>query len=231
MCALPLNAARDHNSRSAPAVRPRDLDRGESPPNGEARVNRQTRRRRIGLIGGLLALIAVVAAVPVYRAATALPKRFAPVVEGQLYRSGAVSARQLHNLRERYGIKRVISLLDSQSPECIDERAAAERLGIEWHNVPMRGDGTSTAEQRRELMALLDDQGGDPTLVHCAAGANRTGLAIGLYRIDHDGWTYDQVLEEMKLFDFEDLPKHENLRAALRDAAQHPTTAPSEPSP
>ncbi len=52
-------------------------------------------------------------------------------------------------------------------------------------------------------------------LVHCAAGVNRTGLAIGLYRIHQEGWSVAQVLAEMRRYGFEDLPKHESLRGAL----------------
>jgi len=59
-----------------------------------------------------------------------------------------------------------------------------------------------------------------PILVHCAAGVNRTGLAIGMYRLHVEGWTLEQVLEEMRHFGFEDLPKHENLRNALAAEAE-----------
>lgn len=155
------------------------------------------------------------------------PKRFAMVEPGRLYRSGEVTPAQLARLRETYGIERVICLLATESPEAQAEHTAAQKLGLDWHNIPMGGDGTSTSPQRDQLRALLLDPNAPPTLVHCAAGTNRTGLAVGMYRIHHDGWTYDQVLDEMRRFSFDDLPKHENLRAALRDEARRATSQPA----
>lgn len=155
------------------------------------------------------------------------PKRFAVVEPGRLYRSGAITPAQLARLHATYGIERVICLLATESPEAQAEHAAAQRLGLDWHNIPMGGDGTSTPPQRDQLRALLLDPNAPPTLVHCAAGTNRTGLAVGLYRIHHDGWTCDQVLDEMRRFSFDDLPKHENLRAALRAEAAHATSQPA----
>lgn len=162
------------------------------------------------------------------------PRRFAVVEPGRLYRSGEVTPAQLVRLHEGYGIERVISLLATDSPETQAEHAAAEKLGLEWHNIPMGGDGTSTPSQRDALRALLLDPNAPTTLVHCAAGTNRTGLAVGMYRIHHDHWTYEQVLAEMRRFSFDDLPKHENLRAALRDEAARATSqraVATEPAP
>ena len=153
-----------------------------------------------------------------------LPKRFGVVVPGRLYRSGRVSPAELATVVRRYHVRTVLSLLDPQAPESVRERQAAERLGLRWVNVPLRGDGSSTPAERARIEAVLADPQAVPVLVHCAAGVNRTGLAVGLYRIRRQGWTVEQVLAEMRRYDFEDLPKHANLRAALREAwqATHP---------
>ncbi len=143
------------------------------------------------------------------------PKRFAAVVDGLLYRSGGVSPRQLEYISRRYGIRTVISLLNPDAPESIAEREAAERLGLRWHNIPLPGNGASMPADRDRIRRLLSAPHAEPTLVHCAAGTNRTGLAIGMYRIQHDGWTVEQVIDEMLRFDFENEAHHANLRDAL----------------
>jgi len=150
----------------------------------------------------------------------ALPKRFGVVEAGRLYRCGEITPRQLERVASEHGIRTVLSLLNPEVPESIAERQAAERLGLRWTNVPLPGDGASTAEQRERIKAVLFDPTAAPLLVHCAAGTNRTGLAIGLYRIHQQGWSVQQVLEEMRRYGFEDLPKHENLRQALSDEWQ-----------
>lgn len=148
------------------------------------------------------------------------PKRFAAVVPGQVYRCGSVSPAQLERLQQEYGIRSVLSLLNPAADESRLERAAARRLGIRWINVPLPGDGSSTAADRGRIRAVLLDPSLRPILVHCAAGVNRTGLAIGMYRLHVQGWTLGQVLREMRRFGFEDLPKHENLRRALATEAE-----------
>lgn len=148
------------------------------------------------------------------------PRRFAIVDAGRLYRSGEVTPQHLARLQREYGIRRVISLLDPTAAVTRAEREAAQTLGLEWHNVPLPGDGASTPRQRDLLRALLVQPDSPPTLVHCAAGVNRTGLAVGMYRLHCQGWSLAQVMAELRANDFEDLPKHQNLRDALQAEAQ-----------
>jgi protein tyrosine/serine phosphatase len=193
------------------------------------------RHLRSSLLAGAAAALLIAASAAWYHAHL-LPPRFAPVTPGQLYRSGAVKPAQLEYLYHHYGIRRVVCLLNPSDPQTQAEHAAAERLGIIWHNLPLPGDATTTPAQRQELLRLLLDPQAPPTLVHCAAGANRTGLAVGLYRLHHDGWTLDQVLTEMRQFGFQNLPKHHNLLEALeaeaaarQSSSSLPATAAAQP--
>jgi len=172
--------------------------------------------KRRNAVVALVALAIAASVTLAWLSSRGLPKRFGVVVPGQLYRSGEVSPRQLEQVAREHGINTVLSLLNPDVPESIAERQAAERLGVRWVNVPLRGDGSSTPADRELIKETLFDPAARPLLVHCAAGANRTGLTIGMYRMYVDGWTPEQVLAEMRTYDFEDLPKHENLRAALR---------------
>ncbi len=188
-----------------------------------------TPARKLRLTTIVLGAVILAAAVGIWRQVTYYPKRFAPVVEGRLYRSGEVSPLQLGRIQQDFGIGRVVCLLNPEAPETQAERAAAERLGIEWLNIPLTGDGASNAADRARIAELLLDENAPPTLVHCSAGVNRTGLAVGLYRIHAQNWSYDQVLGELRRLDFDDLPKHENLRSALRAAAEE-RAAQSQPA-
>lgn len=156
---------------------------------------------------------------------TRIPKRFGVVAEGKLYRCGEISSRELAWVQESHGVHTVLSLLNPDVPETQSERIAAEELGLNWLNIGLKGDGSSTPEQRDQIRSIVCDPQNEPLLVHCAAGSNRTGLAIGIYRINVDGWSYEQVLNEMRAYGFDDLPKHENLRAALREEAARAQSA------
>lgn len=178
-------------------------------------------KRRVCLLTLTTLALAGVATALLWRQCTLRPKRFAAVVDERLYRSGALTPAQLERLQRDCRIGRVVSLLDADAPQTVAERAAARRLGIEWHNIPLRGNGASTPADRQRILQLLRVPDAPPTLVHCAAGVNRTGLAVGLYRLHVQGWTLDQVLAEMRRFDFENLPRHENLRQALAAEAKN----------
>jgi tyrosine-protein phosphatase SIW14 len=186
-------------------------------------------QQRIAFFVMAVALVTAGGGIAWWRSAH-IPKRFAAVVPGRLYRAGELTPTQLEYLHRTYGVERVLSLLDPEAPESQAERAAAQRLGVTWENVPLRGNGESTAAQRARVLELLCTPDAPPTLVHCAAGANRTGLAIGLYRLHVQHWPLERVMAELRSFGFDDLPKHENMRAALRAAAAQVAAATTAPS-
>lgn len=166
-----------------------------------------------------LLLAAGLAAGGLWWRAERVPKRFDVVEAGRLYRSGEVSVRQLRWVRETHGVRTVLCLLDPNDPDTQREQRAAEALGMTWLNVPLRGNGASTPEARERIRALVLDPNQGPMLVHCAAGTNRTGLAVGMYRLHHDGWALEDVLKEMRDYDFEAEEKHRNLLEALAEEA------------
>ncbi len=177
-------------------------------------------RRRVAWIASLAGVVTLVAGgLWVYETRWVWPKRFAAVEDGRLYRSGDVWPGQLARLKETYGIRTILSLNNPEVLETQQERDAALALGIRWLNVPLTGDGASTRPDRERIKAILFDENG-PMLVHCSAGVNRTGLAVGMYRLHRQGWSLDDVLREMRAFDFEDEPHHENLRQALAEEAR-----------
>lgn len=144
-----------------------------------------------------------------------LPKRFAEVVPSRLYRCGDVSPEELAYVADKFQIKTVLSLLNPVVKESVAERQAAQRLGLRWVNIPLRGNGESSPEQRKRIKAVLFDDQAGPLLVHCAAGTNRTGLAIGMYRLRRQNWTLDRVFAEMRGFGFDQDSKHQNMIDAL----------------
>ena len=59
-----------------------------------------------------------------------------------------------------------------------------------------------------KYFALLDDPKNYPVLVHCKAGLHRTGVLIALYRLEYEGWTVYQALEEMRANGFARAPSY-----------------------
>ena len=121
---------------------------------------------------------------------------FDVVKPGILYRSGQLQPEQLAAAVARYGLKTVVNF---QRPGAgvEAERALARRLGEDFLNLPMSGDGFGREPQFRELVAACADPARRPVLVHCARGTCRTGAAVALYRFERDGWTVEDVAAEM----------------------------------
>jgi len=119
------------------------------------------------------------------------------VKRGILYRSGQLTSAQLTQAVKRYHIQTIVNL-QWPGEELVEERSHASRLGVDFVNLPMPGDGFGEEWEFREFLRILDDPGRRPVLVHCARGTCRTGAAVGLYRLERDGWVLEDVAAEMK---------------------------------
>ena len=116
-----------------------------------------------------------------------LPKRWAVVEEGRIYRSGQLSAALVKKTLQRHGIKVIVALtgaMPNDRDQAAEQRAADE-LGIELLRFPLKGDGTGEVSQYARAVAAVAEakRQGKPVLVHCAAGAQRTGGVIACYQL------------------------------------------------
>lgn len=128
---------------------------------------------------------------------------FDVVKPGILYRSGQLNPDQLTQAVARYGIRTVVNF-QRTSPPVTQERLLAKKLGVDFLNLPMTGDGFGHEEQFREVLKACDDPHRRPILIHCARGTCRTGAATALYRFERDGWTIDDVSAEMRRQSYRD---------------------------
>lgn len=122
---------------------------------------------------------------------------FDVVKPGVLYRSGQLTGDQLAAAVRLYGLKTVVNF-QIPGPGVEKERSLVKRLGIDFLNMPMPGDGFGKEAQFREVLAACDDPRRRPVLVHCARGTCRTGAASAFYRFECDGWTVEDVSAEMQ---------------------------------
>jgi protein tyrosine phosphatase (PTP) superfamily phosphohydrolase (DUF442 family) len=102
-------------------------------------------------------------------------------VDDDLYRSGHPHTWRLARLRAG-GLQSVLSLRGD--PECLPnmiERDACSRLGLMLRFVELRTTSLPRRETLLDLVAQLREMP-KPMLVHCKSGADRTGLAVTLYR-------------------------------------------------
>lgn len=143
---------------------------------------------------------------------------FSQVSEG-IYRGGRPEnfeqIKELHDL----GIRTVIDLQggDVQSPwigfvipyveagetlpEINTERAYVQMNGMDFISAPLNSLNSITyAESKRieEIMNIMNDPARQPVFVHCAHGADRTGLVVALYRMKYQRWSMTKAYQEMR---------------------------------
>lgn len=116
-----------------------------------------------------------------------VPRNWAAVEPGRIYRSGQLSRQLVKSTLEANGIKAIVFMSEDKAgrPDVEAERAAAAEMGIERHNFPLGGDGVGNPVRYADAIEVLArcDRAGRPVLVHCHTGAQRTGGAVALYRV------------------------------------------------
>lgn len=133
-----------------------------------------------------------------------IPKRFGVVTERQIYRSGQLSSSLIKRTLVKYKMGVIVSLSGDTSDDVdkVAEKLAAAELGIERYIFPLKGDGTGDIKNYAKAIAAICEaqKKQKPVLVHCAAGAQRTGGVIAAYRLLVEKKDPAFILAEMKRY-------------------------------
>lgn len=107
---------------------------------------------------------------------------FHTVVPGELYRSAQISPKDVPAFKEKYGIKTIINLRGSNSgkPWYDNEVQAAHEQGITHLDFRMSARKDLQPDDAKKLVEMMR-MAEKPLLIHCNAGADRSGLASALY--------------------------------------------------
>jgi protein tyrosine/serine phosphatase len=157
----------------------------------------------------VFAATAVRAAVPI--------KNFAQVGPG-IYRGGRPAGQQAVDFLQRYRIKTVINLQggDIEDPvlgwavpyweagetpqEIQDEAKMLKASGMRYIHAPLNSLGQVDQQSATRIglvVDLLASTNAQPIYIHCAHGADRTGLVVALYRMKYGGWSLSRAHQEM----------------------------------
>jgi protein tyrosine/serine phosphatase len=130
------------------------------------------------------------------------------------YRGGAPTREGLRTL-QKMGVHTIIDLRIEKKAQ--GEKKVAEEMGFTWIHLPM-GREAPTKKQVDTFLATLANAEDEPVFVHCQHGADRTGCMIGIYRVQVQGWTFEQAWKEMRKYGFK--PYLDELKAAVRSRAK-----------
>jgi protein tyrosine/serine phosphatase len=171
-----------------------------------------------GLVGGVVLLVGV-APVALYRSTYTFNKRLREVAPGRVYRSGQMTAEGFADAVARFKIRTIVNLQDDfpdpdveedfWSGRTVKESEMCRRLGVRFVLIKPDLISRKAVPSERpaaidEMLALMDEQGSYPVLIHCKAGLHRTGVMAAVYRMEYQGWTPAEAYRELKAHGFGD---------------------------
>ncbi|HEX3149417.1 MAG TPA: tyrosine-protein phosphatase [Gemmataceae bacterium] len=147
------------------------------------------------------------------------------VEEGVLYRSGQPSPAGLGRLVHDLNIRMVICFRDVEegkadvAPDQWEEAYCAN-LGINYVRMPLRvwsyDQGVIPADENvRRFLAIMADPKNHPVLIHCFRGVHRTGTYSAIYRMERQGWSNEEAIEELKALGYYNLDREDDVRMYL----------------
>lgn len=135
-------------------------------------------------------------------------------VTEQVFRGGRPVNHDLESMQRNYGIHAIIDL-ENNEQAVNQEKQVAGRIGVKFLSSPMSWQVRPTDQQIDQILQALQDEKNFPIFLHCAHGEDRTGLLMGLYRVEVQGWTPEKAYLEMLKLGFH--PKFKALDDYFRD--------------
>ncbi len=118
---------------------------------------------------------------------------FAAVAPGRLYRGNHPTPGRLARLVRRYGLRTLINLRGrTTSGADALSRDAAARLGLDFVDMSLESRGAPQRDRILRLHGIYRDMRA-PALLHCKSGADRAGLAAGLFVLFEGGTARDAL--------------------------------------
>ena len=132
-------------------------------------------RPRLFLI--VIPIVLVAVGLSYYLCSMFVMKNFGEVVPHAVYRSAQPDPDNIRNWHTEYGIRTIINLRGVSSLDFYaQEKEIAEKLGLNHFDIKCSATDLPSALSLRELVHILETAE-KPILIHCRAGADRTGVA------------------------------------------------------
>ena len=129
-----------------------------------------------------------------------LSSNFHPITDGEAYRSAQMNGETLENHIKEYGIKSVLNLRgdEAESPWYQDEIKISEKNHVAHYNVALSAEREPSAEDAQKLMKVFNEAP-RPILIHCKAGADRSGLVAAMWKVAVDKEPKSEAEKQLSL--------------------------------
>ncbi len=123
-------------------------------------------------------------------------------VSPTLYRGAQPTEEGFRQLKAM-GVKTVIDFRSYHST-----KTQVEAAGMKALEIPLKADLGSTPPNEEELKTFFKavlDPACQPVYIHCAFGKDRTGTMAAVYRLEVDGWSPEEAMQEMEAFGYHNI--------------------------
>ena len=127
-------------------------------------------------------------------------KRFIKVAEG-IYRGDQPDTVEDYETLKSIGIKTLINLRHEESWQGREKDTAAG-MGFNYQSYPMNPLNYPQEAQVNAILSDLTNPELQPVYLHCKHGKDRTGMIIGIYRVEDEGWDSKTAYKEMRAIGF-----------------------------
>lgn len=108
---------------------------------------------------------------------------FHPITAGEAYRSAQLNPVLLEEYITQYGIKSIINLRGTNdTPWYHDEIAVSKKMNVQHYDLALSARSTPATQRITDLLNIFETAP-RPVLIHCMAGADRSGLAAALWKV------------------------------------------------
>jgi protein tyrosine/serine phosphatase len=183
-------------------------------------------RRLVRLLPAVLLGVALVAVPTEYYFVRDKHLRNIRVVQdGVLYRSGQLSPLGLGRVIHDYDIRTVVCFRDVEEGKALVppdqwEDGFCANLGINYYRMPLKiwsyEHGVIPAQDNVDrFLEIMRNPKNYPVLVHCFRGVHRTGTYCAIYRMECQGWSNEDAIQELKNLGYDNLDKEDDVRGYL----------------
>jgi protein tyrosine/serine phosphatase len=122
----------------------------------------------------------------------------APVAPGRLYRCNHPLPGRLTRLTQQLGLRTLINLRGpTGNGSDVLSRTQAARLGLDFYDMSLESRGAPQRDRILRLHGIFQSMRA-PALMHCKSGADRAGLAAGLFVL-FEGGSAREALRQLSL--------------------------------
>jgi len=125
---------------------------------------------------------------------------FHPITRGEAYRSAILDRDELEHYVRNYNIKSIVNLLGKHPNESWyqEEMEVSADHNVRHYDLSLPATREPTEEDAQELVEIYKTAP-RPVLVHCKAGADRSGLAAAMWKVIVDKEPKSEAAKELSI--------------------------------